>query len=279
MGIFSWLPWNQSKKDKKITKKSDRKVLVISGWWFRGTYALWIMKAMEETGIREEIDAIYWVSIGAVVWSLWASWMNAEKILNLLLNLSIKDFYWKDMLKLSWWFISNKKILKMIEEYLPDSFDALNVPFYAWCVDTNKAKFHLFNSGDLHKIVLWSMSIPWIFPPVKYDVYSLVDGGVLNNFPVHYAKTEYPDHEIIWIALNKFQTDQKIKSFLDNLTVSFEVIMRAKLIENTKLADYLFYRELPNSVLSFNKKQMQQSFDMWYQDGMETFWENANSKS
>jgi NTE family protein len=41
------------------------------------------------------------------------------------------------------------------------------------------------------------MSIPGIFPPVKYDKYSLVDGGVLNNFPVDVAKKDYPNHEII----------------------------------------------------------------------------------
>lgn len=275
MSLFSWISWNKSNKSN--SEKSDWKVLVISWWWFRGAYALWILKAIEETWVNEKIDAIYWVSIWAIIWSLRSYWMKAEEIFDHLLKISIKDFYWKDMMKLSWWFVSNKKIMKIISELLPESFDDLKIPFHAWCVDTNLAEYHLFNTWDLRKIVLWSMSIPWVFPPVKYGDYLLVDGGVLNNFPVHNAKADYPDHEIIWIALNKFQTNQKIKSLLDNLTISFEVMMRSKLLENTRLVDYLFYRDLPISILSLNKKQMQEAYNLWYQDGIDTFWKETNS--
>jgi predicted acylesterase/phospholipase RssA len=163
----------------------------------------------------------------------------------------------------------------MMEEYLPKSFESLQKPFYAWVVDTNTAEYKLFNSWNLQKIVLWSMSIPGIFPPVSYDKYSLVDWWVLNNFPVDLAKKEYPDHEVIWIALNKFQTNQKIKSAFDNLSVTFEVMMRSKLLQNTKKVDYLFYRELKIWPLSLNKKQMHETFALGYNDWIKMFW-NTN---
>ena len=273
--------WPRKKKQQKIkaVPQKKRKVLVISWWWFRWTYALGILKAIEENHIDKEIDAIYWVSIWSIIWSLRSHWMKAEEIFWLLNGISITDFYWNDVLRKSGGFVSNKKIQKMIEQYLPKSFDDLHLPFYAGTVDTNTAEYHLFHSWDLQKIVLWSMSIPWVFPPVKYGDLLLVDGGVLNNFPVHNAKADYPDHEIIWIALNKFKTNQKIKSFLDNLSISFEVMMRSKLLENTRLVDYLFYRDLPISVLSLNKKQMQEAFNLWYQDGIEVFWKKTNSES
>jgi hypothetical protein len=38
--------------------------------------------------------------------------------------------------------------------------------------------------------------------------------------------------------------------------------MRSKLLENTKIVDYLFYRDLPISVLSLNKKQMHEAFTL-----------------
>jgi hypothetical protein len=98
-----------------------------------------------------------------------------------------------------------------------------------------------------------------------------VDWWVLNNFPVDLAKKEYPNHEIIWIALNKFQTNQKIDSAFDNLMVTFEVIMRSKLLENTKLVNYLFYRKLPIQILSLSKKQMQEAFALWYKDWIKMF--------
>jgi NTE family protein len=226
---------------------------------------------MEEKHVDKEIDAIYWVSIWAIIWSIRSYWMKAEQIFGLLKEISIRDFYWNDVLRKSGWFVSNKKIQKMIEEYLPNSFDDLKIPFYAWAVDTNTAEYHLFSSWDLQTIVLGSMSIPWVFPPVKYEEYSLVDWGVLNNFPVDIAKQHYPNHEIIWIALNKFQTNQKIKSAFDNLQITFEVMRRSKLLENTRMVDYLFYRDLPISVLSLNKKQMQEAFALWYEDWRKMF--------
>lgn len=265
MELFSrWFRWKSKSKER-------RKILVISGWWFRWTYALWIMKAMEECGIDREIDAIYGVSIWAVIWSVWSNGTNAEKIFDVLMHLSIRDFYGRDVLINSWGFVSNKKVKSLLDEYLPENFEELDIPFYAWSVDTNTAEYKLFHYGDLRKIVLWSMSIPGVFPPVKYWDYSLVDGWVLNNFPVDIAKQDYPNHEIIWIALNKFQTNQKIKSAFDNLLVNFEVMMRSKLIENTKFVDYLFYRELPIQVLSLSKKQMHEAFALWYEDWIKMF--------
>lgn len=260
-----------SRRPRWKPKKSNKKILVISWWWFRWTYALWVMKAIEECGIDQEIDAIYWVSIGAIVWSVWASWIKADEIFELLNDISVRDFYWIDVLSKTWWLVSNKKLIWMFEKYLPKDFESLKIPFYAWTVDTNSAEYKLFNNWDLRKIVLWSMSIPWIFPPVKYENYSLVDWGVLNNFPVDLAKKEYPNHEIIWIALNKFQINQKIRSAFDNLMITFEVMMRSKLLENTKLVDYLFYRDLPISVLSLSKKQMREAFALWYEDWIKMF--------
>jgi len=273
MSIFSWLFWKKTEQEIENLWDSKQKwtILVISGGGFRWAYALWIMKAMEEKNIYEKLDAIYWVSIWAIVGSLWANGIKAEKIFKLLTSISIKDFYWKEILRKSWWLVSNKKLLSMFEELLPQTFEELKIPFYAWVVDTNTAEFLLFHSWDLRKIVLWSMSIPGIFPPVPYEKHSLVDWWVLNNFPVDLAKLDYPNHEIIWIALNKFQTNQKIKSAIDNLAINFEVMMRSKLIENSKLVDYLFYRELPIWTLSLNKKEMQEAFKLWYEDWIKKF--------
>ena len=262
------------RKSKEVGGKQQHtkgNILVISWGGARWIYALGIMKAMEECNIKEEIDAIYWVSIWAIIWSVWANWIPAEEIFNVIINISITDFYWTDILKKSWGFVSNKKISNLLSKYLPKDFNELKIPFYAWCVDTNSARYKLFNEWDLRKIVLGSMSIPGIFPPVKYDNYSLVDWWVLNNFPVDIVKKHYPNHKIIWIALNRFQMNQKIKSAIDNLMINFEVIMRSKLLENTKLVDILFYRKLPISIISLDKKQMQKTFILWYKDWIKMF--------
>lgn len=167
--------------------------------------------------------------------------------------------------------LSNEKIEKLIEQHIKKSFSDLQKKMYVWAVDTNTAKYHLFSSWDLQKTVLWSMSIPWVFPPVAYKNYNLVDGGVLNNFPVELAKEKYPHNKIIWVALNRFEKNQVIKTVKDNLLVNFQVIMRSKLLENTKDVDILFYREIPIPVLSLNKKKMKEVYEMWYKDCMKAF--------
>jgi len=59
-----------------------------------------------------------------------------------------------------------------------------------------------------------------------------MDGGATNNFPVDVAKEQYPNDEIIGIALNKFQEHQKVKNIFDTLSISFEILLRHHTIEN-----------------------------------------------
>jgi len=93
--------------------------------------------------------------------------------------------------------LSNKKIKKIIDENLPKKFSSLKKKMYIGVVDTNTAKYMLFDKGNLQDIVLGSMSIPGIFPPVEYKNYLFVDGGVLDNFPVDKAKKKYSKAKII----------------------------------------------------------------------------------
>jgi len=247
---------------------SKDRVLVLSGWWFRWFYTIWVLKWLEKLGLDKNIKAIFWVSIWAIVWTLWASGKKADEIYDLLSSMTIWKFYSNDIFKKTWWLLSNKKIQELIKQHIPASFHDLKKKMYIWTVDTKTAQYHLFGSWELQEIVLGSMSIPWVFPPVKYKSYCLVDWWVLNNFPVDLAKKIYPFHKIIWIALNRFTKNQEIKTVKDNLLVSYEVIMRSKLLQNTEDVDTLFYREIPIWVLSLDKEKMQKAYDMWYRDCM-----------
>ena len=260
---------NLIKKIKSIFQKDY--TLVLSWWWFRWFYTLWVLKWFEELGFDKKITSIFWVSIWAIVWSLWAGGTKADEIYDLLSAMTIWKFYSNDIFKKTGWFLSNAKIQKLIEQHIKKSFSDLNKKLYIWTVDTNTATYRLFSSWDLQKIVLWSMSIPWVFPPVKYKNYCLVDGWVLNNFPVDLAKKMYPHNKIVWVALNRFTKNQEIKTVKDNLMVNFEVILKSKLIENTQDVDILFYREIEIGVLSLDKEKMKKAYEMWYRDCMKQF--------
>ena len=257
--------------NKLIKSFNKKKILVLSGWWFRWLYSVWILKWLEELGIDKDIDAVFGVSIWAIAGWLRCSGMSAKEIYDLSLSLSVDKFYGTDMLKKSWWILPNKKIKWIIDQHICANFEDLKKKLYVWVVDTNTAKYKLFDTWDLHSIILGSMSIPAVFPPVEYENNLFVDWWLLNNFPVDLAKNMYPHHEIIWVALSKFKEYQKIDTFWDNLSVCYDILMRAKMNDNMELADILFSREIDIPVLSLDKKKMKEAYELWYQDCMENF--------
>ncbi|MEI6118713.1 MAG: patatin-like phospholipase family protein [bacterium] len=127
------------------------------------------------------------------------------------------------------------------------------------------------DKGDLTPILLGSMSIPGIFPIIKYKDHLLMDGGATNNFPVDLAKQKYPKNEIIGIALNKFQENQTVKTIFDNLSVSFEILLRHHTIENMSAVKHLFYKDLKLKVLDISKKNMHKAYLDGYKDCIEHF--------
>lgn len=257
---------------QRILKKSKwSKVLVLSWWGLRGFYSIGILKWLEELNMDKDIDYIFWVSIGAIIGSLWASGLKSDAIYKIGQSLSVEKFYGTDMFKKTGGILSNQKILSILQKNLPSDFSQLQKKLYVGTVDTNKAKYLLIDQWDLPSAVLWSMSIPWIFPPVVYKDYSLVDGWVLNNFPVDLAREMFPKKKIIGIALNKFEEDQKINSAVDSLMLTFEIMLRSKLLDNTHYVDYLFYRKIPLSTLSLDKKKMKEAYEMGYVDCLKMF--------
>ena len=119
--------------------------------------------------------------------------------------------------------------------------------------------------------VLASMAIPGIFPAVEYDGSMLVDGGVLCNFPLEYAKRDYPEQEVIGIYLGQFKKDQPVRNLMDTLLLSYAVSMQAYLLKDLDQVDYLFKRELNVGVLDTAEEKIRDIFDQGYEDGLQKF--------
>lgn len=67
-------------------------------------------------------------------------------------------------------------------------FDHLPIPFRCLAVDIKTVKPVVLKSGNLANSLRSSMAIPTIFKPVKIDSFLLVDGGLMDNFPVDELK-------------------------------------------------------------------------------------------
>ena len=72
--------------------------------------------------------------------------------------------------------------------YRAEHFDELPIPFRAMATDIVNGKEVILDSGSLSFAMRASISIPGVFSVMPYQETLLVDGGVLNNFPVDVAK-------------------------------------------------------------------------------------------
>src|SRR6202790_3421509 len=69
-------------------------------------------------------------------------------------------------------------------------FDQLPIPFRCVATDLNTLSPVVFSKGSVAQAIRASISIPGIFPPVKYNDHYLVDGAIVDNLPTDIAKTD-----------------------------------------------------------------------------------------
>jgi NTE family protein len=139
-------------------------------------------------------------------------------------------------------------------------------------VDINQAEFILFNKGSLIPPVLWSMAVSGMFDPVRFQNTLLMDGWLMNNFPVDRAKKKYPKTEIIGIALNKFQDHHKITSVFSSFGVGFDILMRNQILPKFHLVDHLFCRKLCAQRRDNKEVHLKKIFHEGYKDCLKYFW-------
>lgn len=150
-------------------------VLVLSGGGAKGLYTCGVLKAIEEYGLKSEIEAVYGVSAGALISAFWLSGWSADEILEKFLlsdlfsikNIAIPPKY--SLLKTS-------VIEKLLDQDVKATFEELELPLYVGASDVWKPEFRLFSHGEIKRPILASLAIPGIFPAVEYDGSMLVDG-------------------------------------------------------------------------------------------------------
>ena len=97
-----------------------------------------------------------------------------------------------------------------------NEFDKLPIPFQCVAVDLVTGNEVVLKKGSLAKAMRATMSIPTVFSPVDWGDSLLVDGGVLNNFPVDVVKDMGAD---IIIGLNLTTGVKEKKDFDNFLTI------------------------------------------------------------
>lgn len=157
--------------------------LVLSGGGVRGFAHLGLLKLLDELQIK--VSAISGVSAGAIFGALYAYGKKPDEILNMVVEKNVSYFGFSSVLWRKEGFFSLDAVRKVLIENIPeDSFEALRIPLFINATDFLHNKTLFFSSGKLISRVIASSSVPVVFPPLMLDGNKLVDGGLLNNFPL-----------------------------------------------------------------------------------------------
>jgi NTE family protein len=220
--------------------------------------------------MKTQIVAIFGVSAGAMAASYRAAGRKADAICERLIEKNAFNMSNLNLPPITA-IIKDKPVRELFTADLPSKIEDLSIPVYIGATDLKKGEYHLFHKGELVPILMGSVSLPILFPPVEYQDYLLVDGGVMNNFPVDFAKKRFPTKEIIGITMSQFKENQPVKSIISMTQVCFDLMFAKKVEENKKLTDHLFYRKTELNGIDNDVQKIRKGYIQGYKDGMTYF--------
>lgn len=265
------------------TLKKPKIGLVLSGGGAKGFAHIGVLNVLEDAGIK--IDYIGGTSMGAVIGGLYAMGYNAKQIdsiidvtnfsnvLNDYIPRSSKNFYEKrndelyalilpfnrlsigtpEALSKGMYNFNLLSRLTLPVRHVRD-FKELSTPFV--CVGTNIALGEqvVFDKGILAQAITGSSSLPSIFSPVVIDDNLIIDGGVINNYPIDEVRKMGAD---IIIGVD-VQSGLLPKEELKSASKIFFQITNLQMIErmkiNANLTEVYIKPDVKNyGVVSFDK--------------------------
>ncbi len=236
--------------------------LVLSGGGARGFAHLGFLKVLDELNLKP--CAISGVSSGAIFGALYAYGKTPDEILELAKRNSyfgISNFLWRKE-----GLFSMETIRKILIENIPEnSFESLKIPLYVNATDFLHNKTIFFSSGELINPLIASASFPVLFEPVPIENSKLVDGGLLDNFPVE-PLVDLCD-KIIGHHVNKLAT-------ISNMNIKFSKAVMIERCFHLAIANSvyskvhfcdIFIEPHLNSFGLFRMRNIEQIFEIGYQ--------------
>ncbi len=203
-------------------KKSYRDVsLVLSGGGARGFGHIGVIEVLLEKGFV--IHSVTGTSMGALIGGLYAmgkleAFKNWVTKMGKLQALDLIDFSIPRR-----GFLKGHRVFRKMKKLFPTkNIEDLEIEFSAIATQLYAKKTVCFQKGDIYDAIRASIAIPTIFSPVEIDNDVYVDGGILNNIPVEYAKRKKKDLLIV-VDVNAFIPYEGAKSRVRNLSSNINV--------------------------------------------------------
>ncbi|MEO0526883.1 MAG: patatin-like phospholipase family protein, partial [Bacteroidota bacterium] len=222
IGFLLLVPSLLFSQETVIPEKPIKVGLVLSGGGAKGMAHIGALKVIEEAGVQ--VDYIGGTSMGAIVGALYASGYSAMELDSIFKNTDFleliqdnlprdaKTFYEKDdseryaltlpfnKFKISFpasisggQNIYNELVRLMYHVKDVGDFKKLPIPFFCIATDLETGQEVVLDKGYLPEAIMASGTFPSLFEPSEINGRILIDGGVVNNYPIQKVKDMGPD--------------------------------------------------------------------------------------
>ncbi|TYP99934.1 NTE family protein [Tenacibaculum adriaticum] len=255
--------------------------LVLSGGGAKGFAHIGVLRELEKAGVQ--VDYIGGTSMGAIIGGLYAVGYNSYQIEEIIKDTDFmsllqdkvprrektyfeKAFVEKHAISLPFnkgtiglplGLSKGQNALNLLTELLSsvddvNDFTKLPIPFYCIGTDIETGGEVLLEKGSLPLAIRASSSFPTLLNPVEIDNRLLVDGGVVNNFPVDIMKKKGVDIIIGVNVQGQLSNRNKLSSVTTILGQIINFQMYRKSDEQIKLVNiYMRPKVLEYTVTSF----------------------------
>nr|WP_321227346.1 patatin-like phospholipase family protein [uncultured Psychroserpens sp.] len=257
--------------------------LVLSGGGAKGFAHIGALKVIDSLGIK--VDYIAGTSMGAIVGSLYASGYSGKQldsifgsldfdaVINDDLPRSAKTFQERNNtekygiilpfnnfeLKLPSALSRGQNVFNLLTKLTlhvsdVDKFEELPIPFFCIATNVENGKQVILDSGNLPQCITASGAFPSLFQPVAIGDDLLIDGGVVNNYPIDELRAKGMDIIIGIDVQDDLATRDDMVSALDVLSQinNFRTINDMKL--KSKKTDIYIKPDIENfTVISFSE--------------------------
>jgi NTE family protein len=161
--------------------------VALGGGGVRGYAHLGVLQVLEEAQVP--IDVFAGTSMGGIIAGLYAAGIPLQELIAFskrtgIIDMASRDREWRGL-------FGHQKMASLLAGLLGDediTFEDLNIPTAVVSADVETGELVLLNQGPLIPALMATSAFPIVFSPVYHQGRWLVDGGVINNFPVDVAR-------------------------------------------------------------------------------------------
>ncbi|MFV0539786.1 MAG: patatin-like phospholipase family protein [Aestuariibaculum sp.] len=193
---------------------NNKKVgLVLSGGGAKGLAHIGVLKVLDSLGVK--VDYVAGTSMGAIIGSLYASGYSGNQLDSIFKTVDFETLITDDIPRISQAFSERNNyekyaislpfdkfkitlpsalsrgqntynLLKRLTLHVNEikNFEYLPIPFFCVATNVETGEAVYLERGNLAQAVMASGALPSLFQPVKLDGQILIDGGVVNNYPI-----------------------------------------------------------------------------------------------